>query len=384
MGNARVLTHLPFRPGKPAGDGGYGENRRSSGRAKRDPFCAFLRLLFFLCLPVVSVQAAQYRAKPGVPLEIQINALKAGDEFVIPAGVHEESIEIGGLQGSTNSPIVIRGEPGAIIRPDGRDGILLTKCRFITLDGLQIEKAKRAGIVMQGSRDVTVRDCVVAGCGRWGIQTAMCDAISVENCDISGSREEHGIYFSTTDNPRVLGCRIYDNGGCGIHLNGDKNEGGDGMISGGVIKDNEISRNGSRGGAAINMDGVEGTAVWGNRMTANRAGGISVFHEDGARTGGGNNIQYNVIEFDSGMGRYGIQVLGKSPETVVERNDVCGGGGPGIHADENAVIDMQCDRNTIRVFGNRIPFQLGNRAMTLVAWRYRTGLDQHTRVKRIR
>ena len=69
--------------------------------------------------------------------------------------------------------------------------------------------------------------------------------------------KEHGIYVGNSgDRPIVRGNIAWGNQVCGIHMNGDVSQGGDGIISGALVENNVIFDNGRKGGSGINCDGV--------------------------------------------------------------------------------------------------------------------------------
>ena len=224
----------------------------------------------FLLLPAI-VLGHDVVVAPGQPLADRVRQLQPGDRLVLKPGIHRESLTLSGLTGTAEAPIMIRGERGAQLQPTGRDGILFwpKPCRHIIIEGIKIDGAARAGIVIANSQHIVVRDCTLGNNGVWGVQTTMSDYITVEDCELYGSKREHGVYFSTTDHPIARNNRIHDNAGCGIHNNGDVREGGDGMITGGLYENNLIYNNGRRGGAAINMDGVEKAIIHNNLCIGN-------------------------------------------------------------------------------------------------------------------
>jgi hypothetical protein len=197
--------------------------------------------MVFLLLPAVAL-ARDVVVAPGQPLADKARQLQPGDRLVLKPGVYRGSLTFSGLSGTAQAPITIHGETGAQIQPTERDGILFwpKTCQYIIVEGIKIEGAARAGIVIGNSQHIVIRNCVLGNNGIWGVQTTMSDHITVENCELYGSKREHGVYFSTTDHPIARNNRIHDNAGCGIHNNGDANEGGDGMITGGLYENNLI------------------------------------------------------------------------------------------------------------------------------------------------
>jgi len=351
-------------------------NRIASSR-----FTALALVLTGACLA-----ACEHRISPGDSIEDALAALQPGDVLCVGAGVYEEQWLISGLRGTQDDPITIRGMHGSVIRPrTGRDGIIFWGgggSEHVIIDNLTIENAQRAGIIVNGSRHVTVRGCKISNNRVWGIQTVLSDFVTVEQCDISGSREQHGVYFSTTDHPVVRECRIHGNNACGIHMNGDVSEGGDGMITGGVIEGNEISGNGSGGGAAVNMDGVERTLVRDNRIYDNLAGGIAVFHQNGLRTGAGNEIRDNDVRFAPGKGRYALSMTGGAVDTVSVGNVFVSGRSTVVQTDDRSLSGLHSDRNVYYGYGSVPIVTIGSERLSFEQWQMRTGQDRHSRVRR--
>jgi hypothetical protein len=323
---------------------------------------------------------ATYTVGPGEPVGERIRQLRPGDVLLLKAGTHRGSLLIDRLVGTESAPIVIRGEPGAVLVPTDRDGILFYpgNSAHVVIEGLRIDNAPRAAIIIGSSRHIGIRQCVFGNNGVWGVQTTLSQHIAVEQCEIYGSKREHGIYFSTTDFPVARGNRIHGNNACGIHNNGDKAEGGDGMITGGLFEDNVIYDNGTRGGAAINMDGVEKTVVRNNLLYNNRAGGIISFHTDGLRTGGQNEFSHNTVHFAPGVGRYAIQIAGTSEGNAITNNILICGRGAAIELDRDALKGLRSDRNLFLRTGSTQPLELGGQRLSLTQWQTSTQQDLHS------
>jgi len=329
------------------------------------------------------LHAAEQVVSPGESIGAKVQNLRPGDALLVRKGVYNESITISGLKGIQAAPIVIKGEPGAeIALARGQDGILFYGgggSAWVIVDGLKITGARRAGILISGSHHITIRNCISGNNGRWGIQSTLSDYLTVENCELFGSRREHGVYFSTTEHPVARNNKIHDNAGCGIHMNGDRREGGDGIITGGLLEKNVIYNCGlRRGGAAINMDGVEKTLVRNNLIYNNGAGGITVFHGDGLRSGTGNEFCNNTLYFQPGKGRFGLQLFHGAKDTTVRNNIFIGGRGPALEIDQASLAGLKSDCNIFFQQGGGQPVELGGQRMTLDVWKQKTSQDAHS------
>jgi hypothetical protein len=273
-------------------------------------------------------------------------------------------------------------EPKTVIRPvNGRDGIVFWpgKAEHVVLENIRVENAARGGIVVFDSKHIAIRNCEVVSNRVWGIQTCLSDYITVSNCAALGSIEEHGVYFSTTDHPMVVDSRIVGNKCCGIHLNAGLAEGGDGMITGGIFRNNLIEGNGRGGGAAINMDGVERSVVSGNVLLDNHAGGIVNFCQDGKAVGSSNRIEGNTIYFAPGEGRYGIGMNGGTGNVCMS-NSVVIGSGPALSVRRGTVRGLVSDHNAFYVHGGGRIVRRGVWWYGLKSWQKAFKRDLHSRM----
>jgi parallel beta-helix repeat protein len=338
--------------------------------------------LGLIAMATANTSGRTFYANPSLSVTQLAAKLKPGDVLVLKPGIYREEITISGLRGTPEQPIKLVGEKGAIVESPGRDGIHFFGgggSEQVLIDGLTIRKARRAGILVNGSRHITIRNCTIGDNGQWGIQTILSDAITVEDCDLYGSVKQHGIYFSTTDHPVVRRCRIHDNAACGVHFNGDKSEGGDGMISRGVVEDNVIYRNGRLGGAGINMDSAEFMLIRNNLLHHNLSGGITAFTQNGLKSGNGNRILFNTVYFAPKQGRFGVQVVGNVAKSVIEDNVLVCGKGPALHLDTGSVAGLVADRNLYFVHSKQGPVMIDEKRMSLKKWRRLSGADKSSR-----
>ena len=265
-------------------------------------------------------------AAPYREIRQAVAAVRPGDTILIADGDYK-GFEVRDLHASSNAPIVLRaaGRNARILpttdRRDNRDTIYLDGCRWITLDGLRAFDGLRAGVRIEGSDHITVRNGVFGNNDRWGIFTGHCDDLLIENNECFGSRKEHGIYVGNSgDRPVIRGNRSHDNRGCGIHLNADLSCGGDGIITGALIENNVVYGNGGGGGAGINMDGVQDSTIRNNLLYGNHASGITSFKIDGAAGPKGQRILNNTIVMASNA-RYALQ-FGQTLGTNWVRNNI--------------------------------------------------------------
>jgi hypothetical protein len=155
---------------------------------------------------------------------------------------------------------------------------------------------------------VTVQNGLFGNNATWGIFTDFSDHLLIQNNECYGSVTQHGIYVSNSgDWPVVRRNRLHDNAGAGLQLNADATQGGDGIITGAVIEDNIIYNNGSAGGSAINLDGVQYSTIQNNLLYNNHASGIAMFRIDGAEGPVGNLVYNNTINMATD-GRWALRI----------------------------------------------------------------------------
>ncbi len=200
-----------------------------------------------------------------------------------------------------------------------RDAILIDRAEHLVIDGLGATGATRAGLAVERSRYVTVRNGVFVDNGRWGVFSSFVDDLTIEHNETAASRTEHGIYASNSGDRTVIRRNwVHDNRACGIQINADwsvKDPDGaypgevDGITTGALVEGNVIFRNGRGGGAAINLDGVQDSTVRNNLLFANTASGIVAYgDEDGVED----------MSPDDGDGRQGPRGMVIAHNTVVQ------------------------------------------------------------------
>lgn len=303
----------------------------------------------------------------------------AGNTVVINPGVYGGGIVVG-TSGAAAGPITFQaGGPGVIIDGSGgeRDAFFITEADYIIVDGLTIRHATRAGLRISLSDYVTVRNSIFADNGRWGIFTDFSDHTLIENIDSYGAVGEHGIYISnSSDFPTIRGSRIHHNYANGIHMNGDLSQGGDGVISFGLIEGNVIYENGLGGGSGINLDGVTDSLIRNNLLYDNHASGISVYQIDGGSGSQNNRLLNNTIVMPAD-GRWGINI----PDPNDTGNQIFNNIIYSDHSFRGSILISEPDlagfESDYNVLVNRLSTDGGNSAISLAAWQA-LGYDSHS------
>jgi parallel beta-helix repeat protein len=355
-----------------------------------------LTLLFILtsiaCAPSITAQGNTYyvatngidgpgrgtAALPWRTIQYAAGQVQAGDTVLINPGTYTGGITVD-TSGTASEPITFRANgAGVIIEGSGgeRDAFFITWADYVVVEGLTIQHATRAGMRIDNSHHVTVRDCTFANNGTWGLFTDFSDYTTVENCESYGAIDQHGIYISnSSDYPIIRGNRLHHNHDCGLHMNGDISMGGDGIISHALVENNIIYENGTGGGSGINMDGVTDSVIRNNLLYNNHASGISLYQIDGGSGSQNNRVLNNTIVMASD-GRWGINIPGAGDTNNKLFNNIIYSyhswrgsitiGTPtlsGFESDHNVVMD-------------RFSTDDGDTRITLAQWQA-LGYDQH-------
>ena len=236
-----------------------------------------------------------------------------------------------------------------------RDGINLESASHVIIDGFAVTGMPRAGVRSVGLPDamaefVTVRNVHAYNNGYWGIFTGHVNDLLIENNETSGSTIEHGIYVSNSgDRPVIRGNKSWGNIRNGIHMNGDAEQDGDGIISNALVSGNTIYNNGVQGGSGINMDGVQNSRIENNLIYDTHASGISLYRIDGGGPSSGNVVVNNTIH-QASNGRWALNIQDGAVNNTVLNNilvtqhsfrgaiDVSADSLSGLASDYNAVV----------------------------------------------
>ncbi|MGO8744445.1 MAG: NosD domain-containing protein [Thermoguttaceae bacterium] len=327
-------------------------------------------------------------AAPWKTLQHAVNSVTAGDTVVVRQGEYAGFV-VGwdtSVPGTSQSPITFKADPEVYItsRNDKtRDGIDLEPGNhYWVLEGFNVTNAdgsiQRAGIRVAGSRNVIIRHNNVQRCKTWGIFSSFAENIIIEKNWCAGSRSEHGIYVSNSaDNPVVQGNISWGNRQCGIHLNGDKTQGEDGIISNALIAGNVIHDNGTGGGAGINCDGVQDAWIENNVLYNNHANGVSLYRIDGGGPSVGNTVVNNTVVMASNS-RWAVNIKNGSTGNRLYNNILLNANR--AHGSINMTADSH-DRflSDYNIVMNRFNPDDGDFSdMTLAEWRAERGQDRHS------
>jgi parallel beta-helix repeat protein len=301
-----------------------------------------------------------------------------GDSVLVLLGSYTGfDLRTGGIE---NAQIVFKALDNNVIIDNPNsvtpDGINIEEAGWVTIEGFNVINQPRAGIRIAVSDFVTIKNNTCTANARWGIFTGFTDDILIENNTCSFSGAEHGIYVSNSgDRPVVRNNLCFENNGCGIQLNADLSQGGDGIISNAVIEGNILHDNCYNGGSAINLDGVQESVIYNNLLYNNHSTGIALFMIDGAE-GSKNNKVYNNTILIPADGRWAVLAVGGSTGNTILNNILINHHAfrGSIAFDQASEPGFQSDYNLLE---DRLSNDDGNSNMTLAAWQ-NLGYDTHS------
>lgn len=352
----------------------------------------FLILSIFLCIKA-NAQITYYVSENGnnngngltpqtafATLQHAANTVSAGDSVLVLNGNYTGfDVRANGTQ---NLKIVFKVIESSVIIDERNvvtpDGINIENASWIVIDGFEVTAQPRAGIRAAVSNFITIKNNYCHNNFRWGIFTGFTNDLTIENNTCSFSEDEHGIYVSnSSERPIIRNNYSFNNNGCGIHMNGDLSQGGDGIISNAIVSGNILHDNGVGGGSAINMDCVQDSKIFNNLIYNNYATGIAMYMIDGAEGSKNNNVFNNTI-IQPSNGRWNILVTNGSTGNTIYNNILINHHSfrGSISIDANSLNGFVSDYN---ILVNRLSDDDGNSNMTINQWQA-LGYDLHSMI----
>lgn len=324
-------------------------------------------------------------------LQKAVDAVAPGDVIIVRAGTYA-GCRIG-KSGSANSPITLKAEAGArplinsLVSTNRHQSLIEVenfdlRVSYWIIDGFEITGAPRHGVDIRNADFITVQNCFSHHNGSTsvrgdGIFLGFAERPLLQFNELSYN-SEHGLYHSNSaDYPTIRGNRLHHNTNAGIHFNGDLSQGGDGVISFGLIEKNVIWENGAGGGSGINCDGLSDSIIRNNLLFANRASGISLYAIDAAAGASRNQVLHNTI-IQAASGRWCLNIPASdgiaSPTANIVKNNIFIHPGTRGSVTTYSATALQSDYNIVV---NRFSRDDGGTFITLAAWQS-AGQDQHS------
>jgi parallel beta-helix repeat protein len=281
--------------------------------------------------------------------------------------------------GTTANPIVFiaAGNNVVINLPTGTtDGINVEDAHYIEINGFRVINLPRNGIRLVNANHCIVRNNYCESNFERGIFTGFTDDILIEYNECLTSDDEHGIYVSNSSDRSIIRYNIcHHNNRGGIQINADSTQGGDGISTDPEIYGNVLYENGVFGGAAINLDGVQGAFIYNNLLYQNHASGIALFDQDGAEPSLNAVVVHNTI-VNASNGRWCILIVNGSTGAQVYNNIIINQHPTrgSIALDQESVPGFDSDYNIVI---NRLSRQGDGSSVPLATWQT-YGYDEHS------
>lgn len=225
-------------------------------------------------------------------IQAAATAAKAGDTVLVYEGSYA------GFQvttsGTQTSPIVFKTSGTAVITSGGPtgDGARLENVSYVTVEGFKIENvaarcvAARGAIPTNPMKEITIKNNTCYNSTTEGFYLSQVGNSVIENNTITSAGKgigtrNHGFYLANagSDNTIIRNNIITKSNGEGLHVNGDVNVGGDGLVSGLTIEKNIIYNNLYNG---LSFDGVQDSLIQNNIVYDNARHGLRGYDGDGA------------------------------------------------------------------------------------------------------
>jgi hypothetical protein len=335
---------------------------------KHQPFSRFLSVVLIFILSLIGHMAnaaTKYVSTTGnntnsgnswaqawLTLQYAVNNIGAGDTVWIANGNYVGfDIRHSGTAGNL-IVFIAAGNSVVINSPTGTtDGINVEDADYIEINGVKANNLPRNGIRLVNAHNCIVRNTYCDHNQKRGIFTGFTDDLLLEYNECLNSIDEHGIYVSNSSDRSIIRYNIcHNNRGGGIQINADESQGGDGISSNPRIYGNILYENGVGGGAAINLDGVQGAFIYNNLLYENHASGIALFQQDGAQPSFNDTIVQNTI-VNASNSRWCILIVNGSTGAKVYNNIIINqnpnkgsialdaNAVPGFNSDYNIVVD---------------------------------------------
>ena len=231
-------------------------------------------------------------------LQFAADQVNAGDSVWIADGNYT-GFDLRTTGTAANPIVFIAFGSNAIIdvhNPVTNDGINVEEADYIEINGVQVIDQPRNGIRLVFANHCIVRNTFCDNNFERGIFTGFTDDILLEYNECLNSIDEHGIYVSNSSDRSIIRYNVcHHNNRGGIQINADGSQGGDGVSTDPEIYGNVLYENGVVGGAAINLDGVQGAFIYNNLLYENHASGIALFQIDGAEPSVDAVVVHNTI-----------------------------------------------------------------------------------------
>jgi hypothetical protein len=297
--------------------------------------------------------AAAIKAAPDTLTGI-LEKANPGDTILLADGTYKGDAWMK-RSGTPEAPITLKAESTGAVFDGGKTCLQVEGANWVVVDGIRFQNAEVAGMKVRmgdlaNAEHITIRNCTFANNKSWGIITSHINFFTIDNCESFGTQIEHGIYFANSgDDAIIRNNRVHNNAGNGIHMNGDPEMGGDGIVSRALVEANFVWGNGLKGGSGVNCTHVQDSLYRNNLLWANHAGGFTFYYDTGgeAHASKRNQVYNNTVYFSPDEGKFGLVLRKTSTGCTVENNVFFGGARGAMYVTPDSIDGLKSDYNVV-------------------------------------
>ncbi len=294
-----------------------------------------------------------------------VAALSPGDTLVIIDGEYGGDREIT-ISGRPEARIVIKAAGKGATFTGGAVGLTLKDCRWVTVEGIKCSGQSDYGVMLDNSGDSAVSDVSVTEPGKYGIYVKDSANARITGNDIDASKR-HGMRVSGMSSGTVIARNyIHDSATCGIIF--DTDETPDTPLSNLVLEENTFARNGTTGGACLNVTHIHDSVIRNNLFYRNKSTAIAAFRDRPDWSDERVSITGNTIYFAPDEGRYGIKLSDGCKDFVVTGNILWGGKLGPLCISEDSLGGLVSDYNLVGNYPDMILIGDASEDMSGFVW----------------
>jgi hypothetical protein len=326
-------------------------------------------------------------------IQSAVNAAQPGDTVLVFDGNYQ-GCRIS-RSGIAANPITLKANgSNAVINRDSSsgDGVYLSDVSNVKIDGFIIQDVNGRCISAHNASPTDPMTNIIIQnitCRRSGLDGFYLSEVSeslIQNNYISatglrdspGGMAAHGIYLAnagskntTLRNNTIIRDPAYPDYSAGVHINGDKSVGGDGIISGLLIENNRFISCYNNG---INMDGVQSSVFRNNLIYGCGRHALRSYRIDGAQGPKNLQIYNNTFIVPADAASWAIKLTDDAGGHTIFNNILLnlGSSGGSLCVSNNSFFS----NNNLTI--NRMSRDGENSVITLSTWKSQTGQDANS------
>ncbi|MCP4650106.1 MAG: hypothetical protein GY853_08535 [PVC group bacterium] len=295
---------------------------------------------------------------PWETIQHAADTVVGGDTVIVQTGTYDGFVI--STAGTATDRITFRAANSNVILNsnvayEARSAVIHVTGNYVTIDGFRMigesGSSDRGVRISKDSGDdilgIEIKNCRISNMGSVGISTSFAVDALIENNEVWGSGNTHGIYVANSgDNPIVRGNTSYDNYRGGIQINADPAEEGDGIITNAIVDSNIVYNNGTSG---LNFASIRNSVIINNLVYGNQQHGIASWDDGVGDAYGSKDNKYfnNTVIVPSG-GAHAFSLRNGSTGNEVKNNILIHEGGQdSLAVDPESMSGLDSDYNIV-------------------------------------